>query len=76
MNYKPYSPEWTRYRYLKEALNTYLDDYVENAAIVADILDILSERSEAAHQDFVKVNELENMLHQTKKTVSKPSTTT
>ncbi len=66
MNYKPYSPEWTRYRYLKEALNTYLDDSVENSVIVADILDILSDRSEAAHQDFVKVNELENMLRKDK----------
>lgn len=62
--YKPYSPEWHRYRYLKEALDKYLDDYVDNATIVADILDILSERSEAAHKKFVQINQLESMLQQ------------
>jgi uncharacterized protein with NRDE domain len=62
--YKPYSAEWHRYRYLKEALDKYLDDYVDNSTIVADILDILSERSEAAHKEFVQINELESMLQQ------------
>ena len=62
--YKPYSPEWHRYRYLKEALDNYLDDYVDNAVIVADILEILSERSETAHKEFVQVNQLEQMLRQ------------
>jgi len=62
--YKPYSPEWHRYRYLKEALDNYLDDYVDNATIVADILEILSERSETAHKEFVQVNQLEQMLRQ------------
>lgn len=62
--YKPYSPEWHRHRYLKEALDKYLDDYVDNATIVADILSILSERSESAHKEFVQVNQLEQMLHQ------------
>ena len=62
--YKPYSPEWHRYRYLKEALDKYLDDYVDNATIVADILEILSERSETAHKEFVQVNQLEQMLRQ------------
>ena len=65
MNYKPYSPEWNRYRYLKEALDTYLDDYVDNGVVLADILDILSERSETAHKEFVRVNALEAMLHKT-----------
>lgn len=62
MNYKPYSSEWHRYRYLKEALDKYLDDYVENTTIVADILNILSNRSEAAYQEFEKVNQLENLI--------------
>ena len=62
MNYKPYSPEWHRYRYLKESIYKYLDDYEENNVIMADILDILSERSEAAHKEFTKVNELEHWL--------------
>ena len=63
MDYKPYSPEWHRYRYLKEAIDKYLDDYVDNATVMADIFDVLSERSETAHKEFVRVNALEAMLH-------------
>ena len=48
MDYKPYSPEWNRKRYLKEALDNYLDDYVDNDIIFQDISDILSKRSEQA----------------------------
>ena len=62
MDYKPYSPEWHRRRYLKEALDKYLDDYVDNTTIYTDILDILSERSELAYTEFSKVTELEYML--------------
>mgnify|MGYP003130708915 CR=1 FL=1 len=42
--YKPYSPEWHRYRYLKEAIDKYLDDYVDNDVIRNDILSILGDR--------------------------------
>jgi len=63
MDYKPYSPEWHRKRYLKEALDKYLDDYVENEVILEDILDILAERSESAYQEFSKVNQLESMIN-------------
>lgn len=63
MDYKPYSLEWHRKRYLKEALDKYLDDYVENSLIVEDILDILGERSETAYAEFNKVSELEYMIH-------------
>jgi hypothetical protein len=64
--YKPYSPEWHRKRYLKEAIDKYLDDYVENNLIINDILEILSERSEAAYKEFTKLNELENWLTKAK----------
>ena len=47
--YKPYSPEWHRYRYLKEAIDKYLDDYVDNQVIVNDILNIVCARQERAH---------------------------
>ena len=63
MDYKPYSPEWHRRRYLKEALDKYFDDYVDNSTIYTDILDIISERAEKAHQEFNKLNELEYMLN-------------
>jgi hypothetical protein len=62
MDYKPYSEEWHRYRYLKEALDRYLDDYVDNQTVVGDILDILNSRCVKAHQEFQRTNELEYML--------------
>tara|TARA_Y100000004_G_scaffold68048_1_gene76334 strand:- start:14 stop:211 length:198 start_codon:yes stop_codon:yes gene_type:complete len=62
MDYKPYSPEWHRKRYLKEALDKYLDDYVPNEEIREDILDILSQRSELAYAEWNKIEELTEML--------------
>jgi len=62
-HYKPYSPEWHRYRYLKEALDKYLDEYIDNEVILEDISDILSERSDKAYKEFSRVNELESMIH-------------
>ena len=55
MNYKPYSKEWHRYRYLKEAIDTYLDDYVDNDIIMEDILDIVCDRQERAHAEYHKL---------------------
>jgi hypothetical protein len=63
MNYKPYSPEWHRKRYLKEALDKYLDESIKNEIILDDILDILSERSERAYEEFSRINDLESMLN-------------
>lgn len=62
MHYKPYSPEWHRYRYLKEALDKYLDDYVQNDIIRDDILSILESRSESAMAEFNRISELEAKL--------------
>jgi len=62
-HYKPYSPEWHRYRYLKEALDKYLDEYIDNEVILEDITDILSERSEKAYEEFSRVNELESLIN-------------
>ncbi len=62
MDYKPYSPEWHRKRYLKEALDKYLDDYVDNDIIMSDIVSILSERSEQAYEEFTRLNDLESKL--------------
>ena len=61
MNYKPYSPEWHRYRYL-EAVYQYLDDYVDNEVIVKDILNIVCERQERAHAEYHKLEDLELKL--------------
>jgi len=62
MDYKPYSPEWHRKRYLKEAIDKYLDDYVDTDTILEDIRDILSFRSEQAYQEFTRLNKLEKQL--------------
>ena len=62
MHYKPYSPEWHRYRYLKEAIDTYLDDYVENDIIMKDILSIVCSRQERAHAEYHRLEDLELKL--------------
>ena len=65
MDYKPYSPEWHRKRYLKEALDTYFDDYVENEIIHSDLMDILSVRMSAAVDEVNKVMDLKDKLKDT-----------
>ena len=64
MDYAPYSPEWHRKRYLKEALDKYFNDYVDTDVIRGDILSILSERSEKAYDEFERINQLERDLQQ------------
>ena len=62
MHYKPYSQEWHRYRYLKEAIDKYLDDGIDPTFIMDDIRDVLHIRSEAAYQEFQRINQLEHYL--------------
>ncbi len=60
--YKPYSPEWHRYRYLKEAIDTYFDDYVDNEVIYEDLMHILSSRMSSAVEEVNKVMDLKDKL--------------
>jgi uncharacterized phage protein gp47/JayE len=60
--YKPYSPEWHRKRYLKEAIDKYFDDYVDNEVIHGDIMDILQSRMSAAVNEVNKVMDLKDKL--------------
>jgi len=62
MNYKPYSPEWHRYRYLKEAIDKYIDDYVDTDTIMNDILGVVCDRQEKAHAEYHRLEELEMKL--------------
>jgi len=62
MDYKPYSPEWNRYRYLKEALDTYFDDYAPTETILEDIETILSSRSKTALDEYTRVTDLQKKL--------------
>ena len=43
MNYKPYSMEWNRRRYLSEAIKTYFNDDVDPSIVIDDIRDVLAE---------------------------------
>ena len=62
MDYKPYSPEWNRKRFLQEAIFKYLDDYIDNDIIINDINAILSERSDDAYKEYTKLNQLKAKL--------------
>ena len=62
MDYKPYSPEWHRKRYLKEALDKYFDDYVDVETIREDIYDILHARASDAFEEYNRVNKLAESL--------------
>jgi hypothetical protein len=71
MTYKPYTPEWSRQRYLREALHSYIDDGVENHKILRDIIEILYERSSVSLIDFEKTNELLWMVRKNEQLSSK-----
>ena len=62
MHYKPYSPEWHRLRYLKEAIDRYFDDYVSAEDILSDIDSILQYRSETALDEYTRVTDLQKKL--------------
>ena len=65
MNYKPYSPEWHRYRYLKEAIDKYLEDYEEKTVIVDDILSILSMNVQMLRLDeYEKIKDISDWISQ------------
>ena len=61
-HYKPYSPEWHRLRYLKEAIDRYFDDYVSTEDILNDIDAILQYRSETALDEYTRVTDLQKKL--------------
>jgi hypothetical protein len=46
MNYKPYSMEWTRRRYLAEVLQQYFDTDASVDNILDDIVNVLEENVE------------------------------
>ena len=60
--YKPYTPEWHRLRYLKEAVDLYFDDYASTETILNDIDTILNARSETALDEYTRVTDLQKKL--------------
>ena len=49
MDYKPYSMEWSRRRYLAEAIQQYFDTDAPTDVILGDIVDVLGQNV-AEHQ--------------------------
>ena len=62
MEYKPYTVEWTRKRYLDEALQKYFEDDVSIQNIIGDILDILDENENYYREKANKFSSLKNSL--------------
>jgi len=60
MDYKPYTAEWNRKRYLSEAIEKYFDDNVSSEIIVDDIIDTL-EKWASLYRN--KTNKLEDVLN-------------
>lgn len=57
-DYKPYSAEWSRKRYLSEALQTYFNDNISADVILDDIVDVLSQNVEEHRSRAEKFQEV------------------
>jgi hypothetical protein len=63
MKYKPYSPEWTRHRELKQIIYEYLEDpNTEPSQICEDIRDVLFNWIEEYSSRAEKGKELRNFF--------------
>ncbi len=62
MDYKPYSPEWSRKRYLAEAMQKYFEDDVSTEIVLGDIVDILQQNAEEHRSRAEKFQEVLNGL--------------
>lgn len=60
--YKPYTPEWHRFRNLKESLDAYLEQQIEPKDIIADITSILDQKASAARKSYEQVILLQTYL--------------
>jgi hypothetical protein len=61
-DYKPYSVEWSRKRYLSEALQKYFDDDASVNVILDDIVDVLSQNAVEHRSRAEKFQEVLNGL--------------
>jgi archaellum component FlaC len=57
-HYKPYSPEWHRYRNLRDSIESYLNEYVDSDVICGDILDILEDRRTDAENEIGRMTSM------------------
>jgi hypothetical protein len=58
MDYKPYSIEWSRKRYLSEAIQQYFDDNVSVDVVLNDIVDVLLENTSYHRERAEKFEQL------------------
>jgi len=63
MDYKPYTVEWSRKRYLSEAIQKYFEDDVPADVIAQDIIDTLEEWASSYK---CKLESLEDVLSKLK----------
>ncbi len=56
MEYKPYTLEWSRKRYLFEAIQTYFEDDASAETVLEDFIDILEEISFKHKKKLEKVD--------------------
>ncbi len=56
MEYKPYSLEWTRKRYLFEAIQTYFENDASAEIVLEDFIDILEEISSKHKKNLERID--------------------
>jgi len=61
--YKPYSPEWNRYRYLSEAMETYINDGVPPEDLVNDIFDVLTSKISNHEKEIENLDTIIKLLN-------------
>jgi len=62
MDYKPYTVEWSRKRYLSEAIQKYFEDNVPADVIAQDIVDTLEEWASSYRGRLERVEGVLNKL--------------
>ena len=58
MDYKPYSMEWSRKRYLAEAIQQYFDADAPVETILGDLVDVLEQNAEQHRNRADKLQEV------------------
>ena len=58
MEYNPYTIEWSRKRYLAEAIQKYFYDDSPPEIVIEDILDILEELSSTHKKNLDRINKI------------------
>jgi len=62
MDYKPYSMEWSRKRYLAEAIQQYFESGASTVTIVDDIVDVLEQNANQYRSRADKIQEVLNSI--------------